>query len=144
MTRSQRIKQIVKLSENKERKAALEFANSQKVLNEYKARLQQLEDYRQEYLGYLKPGGELLSIKTIKERQAFICQIDEGIRMLKQQIDIHQLMNVNERDKWLKQKQQLDTMENIFERIHKAEKHIVEIREQIQLDEHSQRQSNHL
>ncbi len=141
MTRSQRIKTIVRLSENKERTAAREFAAVQKTLNDYKERLNQLQNYRQEYLEYLKPGSQAQSIKVIRERQAFILQIDEGIRLLTEQIKIQETMNCRERDKWLKEKQQLNTMENIFERFYKTEQQIVAMREQHQLDEHSQRQS---
>lgn len=139
MTRSQRIKTIVRLSENKERTAAREFAAAQKILNDYKERLKQLQTYRQEYLGYLKPGGQAQSIKHIRDRQAFILQIDEGIRLIAEQIKIQESMNSRERDNWLREKQQLDTMENIFERFHKAEQQIVVLREQRQLDDHSQR-----
>ena len=141
MTRSQRIKKIVRLSENKERVAAREFATAQKVLNGYKNQLHQLQNYRKEYLGYLKPGIQVQSIKFIREQQAFILQIDEAIRLIGEQIHIQEAMNCRERDKWLKEKQQLDTMENIFERFHKTEQRIIAIREQNQLDEHNQRQS---
>jgi flagellar export protein FliJ len=140
MTRSQRIKKIVSLSENKERAAAREFVAAQKVLNDYKDRLHQLESYREEYTDHMKPGGAAQTVTVIRERQAFIMQIDEGIRLLKSQIEIQERMNTRERDKWLKEKQQLDTMENIFQRFHKAEQHIMELREQNQLDELSQRQ----
>jgi flagellar export protein FliJ len=141
MTRSQRIKKIVQISENKERTAAREFAAAQKILNDYKERLSQLKKYRQEYLGFLKPGGQAQSIKVIRERQAFILQIDEGIRLITEQIKIQKTMNCRERDNWLKEKKQLDTMGNIFERFHKAEEQIVVLREQNLLDEHSQRQA---
>jgi flagellar export protein FliJ len=141
MTRSQRIKTIVRLSENKERTAAREFAVAQKTLNDYKERLNQLQNYRNEYLNYLKPGGQRQSIKVIREHQAFILQIDEGLRLLTEQINIQEAMNYRERDKWLKEKQQLDTMENIFERFSKTERQVAALREQNQLDELSQRQT---
>lgn len=140
MTRSQRIKKIVKLTENRERTAAREFASAQKTLQDFKERLQQLCAYRQEYLDYLKPNGETHSIRDIRQRQAFVLQIDEGVRMLKEQIKLQESMNTRERDKWLKEKQQLDTMENIFERFYKAEQQVVALREQHQLDELSHRQ----
>ncbi|MBL1140482.1 MAG: flagellar export protein FliJ [Proteobacteria bacterium] len=140
MTRSQRIKKIVNLSEKKERDAAREFATVQKILAEYKDRLKQLESYRQEYTIQLKPGGEVQSASMMRERQAFIIQIDEGIRLLKNQIQIQEAMNNRERENWLKQKQQLDTMENIFQRFHKTEQQMMILREQNQLDELSQRQ----
>lgn len=141
MTRSQRIKKIVKLTESKERIAAREFAAAQKSLKAFKERLEKLYEYRNEYLDYLKPGEKIHSIKDIQQRQAFVLQIDEGVRMLKEQIKLQESMNSREREKWLKEKQQLDTMENIFERFHKAEQQIIILREQHQLDELSQRSS---
>lgn len=141
MTRSQRIKKIVRLSENKERSAAREFATAQKTLNDYKERLAQLQEYRKEYMGYLKPSGQAQSITVLREHQAFILQIDEGIRLLMQQINLQESMNSRDRENWLKEKQQLDTMENIFERISKSERHVAALREQTQLDELSQRQT---
>ncbi|GJM04240.1 MAG: flagellar protein FliJ [marine bacterium B5-7] len=142
MTRSQRIKKIVRLSENKERSAARELAAAQKILNGYKERLGQLEDYRKEYMGYLKPGKQAQSITVLREHQAFILQIDEGIRLLIQQINLQESMSSRERDNWLKEKRQLDTMENIFERFSSAERQISALREQNQLDELSQRQNS--
>ena len=138
MTRSQRIKTIVKLSENRERTAAREFAAAQKVLNDYKDRILQLQGYREEYLEYLKPNGEILTAGKIQDRQAFILQIDEGIRLLSEQVRIQETMNSRERDKWLRQKQQLDTMENIYERFRNTERRIIELREQHHMDELSQ------
>lgn len=141
MTRSQRIKKIVHISENKERAAARDFAATQKVLSDYKDKLNQLESYRLEYTALMKPGGAAQTVSMIRERQAFILQLDEGIRMIKEQIRIQETMNSRERDKWLKEKQQLDTMENIFQRCYKTEQKIIAMREQHQLDELSQRQS---
>ncbi len=140
MTRSQRIKKIVSLSEKKERLAARQFAAAQKILNDFKKRLTLLMDYRQEYAEFMKPGGVAQPVTSIRERQAFIMQIDVGIRILNEQIAQQETMNIYERDKWLKEKQQLDTMENIYQRFHKTEQHIFALREQNQLDELSQRQ----
>jgi flagellar export protein FliJ len=140
MTRSQRIKKIVSLSEKKERAAAREFVAAQKILQEFKDKLKQLQNYRLEYTSYMKPGGEAQSVTMIRERQAFILQIDEGIRIIQHQIKIQESMNNQERDKWIKQKQHLDTMENIFQRFQKTEQHMMILREQNQLDELSQRQ----
>ena len=142
MTRSQRLKKIVNLTENKERAAAREFAAAQKVLSDYKDKLKQLESYRLEYTALMKPGGAAQSVTMIRERQAFILQLDEGIRMIKDQIQIQETMNNREREKWLKEKQQLDTMENIFQRCCKTEQTIMLLREQHQLDELSQRSSS--
>ena len=141
MTRSQRIKKIVNLAENKERAAARDFAATQKVLSDYKEKLKQLESYRLEYTSLMKPGGAAQTVSMIRERQAFIGQLDEGIRMIKEQIKIQETMNSHERDKWLKEKQQLDTMENIFQRCQKTEQKIIALREQHQLDELSLRQT---
>ncbi|MEM6999051.1 MAG: hypothetical protein AAF419_04355, partial [Pseudomonadota bacterium] len=66
MTRSERIKKIINLSENKERIAAREFIATQKVLTEYKERLKQLKQYRQEYTIYMKPVAHESSIQIVR------------------------------------------------------------------------------
>ena len=139
MTRSQRIKKLVKLKENNERIAARGFAASQKILDEYYQRLKQMLEYRQEYLGFMKMSTTTVSITSLRERQGFILQIDEAIKILKQEIENIRNMNDRERENWVQHKQQLDVMENIFERTRLIEKNQFAQREQRQLDEQSQR-----
>ncbi len=140
MTRSQRIKSIVKLKQNRERHAAKEFAATQSALASIRQRLQQMLGYRQEYLQMFGTRQEKISIKQMREQQAFILQLDEGIRMLNEQIRIQEKMNNQERQNWLNQKQQLDTMQNIFERCVQTEQQLQLLREQNSLDDLSQAQ----
>ena len=137
MTRSQRIKTIVKLKHNRERHAAKGFAATQLALANIRQRLQQMLSYKQEYLQMFVPEQQKISIKQMREQQAFILQIDEGIRMLNEQIRIQEKMSNQERQNWLNQKQQLDTMQNIFER---CQQRLQALREQNSLDDLSQAQ----
>lgn len=135
MTRSQRIKTIVKLKNHRERHAARSFAASQLTLANIRKRIQQLLEYREEYLQFFQSDGKKLSIKSIRDQQAFILQLDQGIAMLRQQLRIQEKMNDRERQNWIQQKQQLDTMQNIHDRCFQAEQQLRELRTQHTLDE---------
>lgn len=135
MTRSKRIQTIVKLKQHKERDAARQLAAAQSTLAGIHQRLQQMLTYKEEYLQLFKPKDRALSVNMLREQQAFILQIDQGIKLLREQLRIQEKMNEQERQNWLSQKQQLDTMQNIYESCHQAEQQLAELRAQHGLDE---------
>lgn len=135
MTRSQRIQTIVKLKNHRERHAARSFTASQLTLVNIRQRIQLLFGYRDEYLQFFKSGDKKLSINSIRDQQAFILQLDQGIAMLRQQLRIQEKMTERERQNWIQQKQQLDTMQNIHDRCLHAEQQLRELRTQHTLDE---------
>lgn len=135
MTRSQRIKTIVKLKNHNERTAARQFAASQVTLENIRQRILQLLEYREEYLQFFTSSVKKLSIQSVRDQQAFILQLDQGITMLQQQLRIQEKMNETERQNWIQQKQQLDTMQNIHDRCRQAEQQLLELRTQHALDE---------
>ncbi len=135
MTRSRRLQTIVKLRNHGERNAARSFANSQLTLQNIRQRVQQLLDYKAEYCQLFSRVQTKLSIQTMRDQQAFILQLDQGIKMLQQQLHAQEQMNEQERQNWIQQKQQLDTMQNIYERCATAEQMLQDLRSQHALDE---------
>lgn len=135
MTRSQRVQTIVKLNQHKERMAALKLADTQSSLYELKQRLRQMLSYREEYIQIFKVSEQCHSINTLRERQAFVLQLDQGIEILCEQVRIQEQMNEQERQSWIEQKQQLDTMQSIYKRCLSAEQQLQTLRSQQELDE---------
>lgn len=135
MTRSKRVQTIVKLNQHKERIAARQLADAQSSLDTIKERLQQMLIYRDEYTELLKENNKSVAMNVLRERQAFILQMDQGINMLREQLSIQEQMSEQERQHWLKQKTQLDTMQSIYERCLAAEVQLRALRSQQQLDE---------
>jgi len=135
MMRSQRVKTLVKLKNHNERTAARQFAASQLSLENIRQRIQQLIAYRDEYMQFFSSGERKVSIQAVRDQQAFILQIEQGITMLHQQLRVQEKMNEKERQNWIRQKQQLDTMQNIHDRCQQAEQQLAELRTQHALDE---------
>ena len=80
MKKSQRIKTIVELKENQEKKALEELGKSQTKRQEMLAQLENLQQYRREYLDKYKALGDAgLSAKRIMDYRAFISKIDKAI-----------------------------------------------------------------
>ena len=135
MTRSQRVKTIVKLKEHNERLAARRLIDSQSSLDSIKQRLEQMLKYREEYARLLKVSNQSHAMNLLRDRQAFILQMNQGINMLREQISIQEKMNKQERQNWIKEKQQLDTMQSIYENCLSVEQKLEVLRSQQQIDE---------
>ena len=135
MTRSQRVKTIVKLKEHNERLAARRLIDSQSSLDSIKQRLEQMLKYREEYARLLKASNQSHAMNLLRDRQAFILQMNQGINMLREQVSIQEKMNKQERQNWIKEKQQLDTMQSIYENCLSVEQKLEVLRSQQQIDE---------
>lgn len=80
MTKSQRLKPIIKLSDNRRQDAAKAVAVSRSVLDERQSRLADLSRYRDEYVSRLKNigvGG--ISASRIREYRVFLANLDGAI-----------------------------------------------------------------
>jgi len=140
MTRSQRFKTIVNLANTKERQTAILFAQKQKVLAEFEKKRALLETYRKEYSDKISSDkDQSFSGSWLREQQSFLIQIDEGIKMLTEQIQIQRQSNNHERAQWLQAKQQADAMENVLQKITRLENRIHDNRLQHELDDLSTR-----
>ena len=135
MIRSQRVKTIVKLKEHNERIAARRLIDSQSSLDSIKQRLEQMLKYREEYARLLKASNQSHAMNLLRDRQAFILQMNQGINMLREQVSIQEKMNKQERQNWIKEKQQLDTMQSIYENCLSVEQKLEVLRSQQQIDE---------
>ena len=135
MTRSQRVKTIVKLKEHNERLAARRLIDSQSSLDSIKQRLEQMLKYREEYARLLKASNQSHAMNLLRDRQAFILQMNQGINMLREQVSIQEKMNKQERQNWIKEKQQLDTMQSIYENCLSVEQKLEVLRSHQQIDE---------
>jgi flagellar FliJ protein len=80
MKKSQRINTIVELKKNQEKKALEELGKSQTKRQEMLTQLENLQQYRQEYLDKYKTLGNAgMSAKRIIDYRAFISKIDQAI-----------------------------------------------------------------
>ncbi len=81
MKRSKRLKPIAGLAHNSEREAAKALGQAVQVLNEGRDRLEQLKQYRQEYIArYEAMGSSGVSVAKINDYRAFLVKLRGAIQ----------------------------------------------------------------
>ncbi len=142
MTRTERLKPVVKHTDSKEKQALQQVAQSQAELEIEQGRLTQLQDYKLEYLQKKKYDIGVFTPIELQEFNRFMQQLEETIE---RQMDL-----VKQRHRELERKRQLWTetridskkMHRIVEKLQRQEFVDRERREQKMLDEFAQRRSN--
>jgi len=80
MTKSQRLKPVIKVSETRERDAARDLAESKRILTERQARLADLNSYREEYTARFSALGKSSTPAIqIHEYRVFLANLNAAI-----------------------------------------------------------------
>ena len=78
--RSERLRPVQKVAENREQDAAREMGKAHKHIEELQARLTELIAFREEYArNFLSLGTQGMSVEKMREYQGFIHRIDQAI-----------------------------------------------------------------
>ncbi len=128
--RTKRLQPLLKIASKKQDNAATVLASSNNELKQYQDKLEQMQQYRNEYTNNMS--SSTISIQLLRDKQKFIKQIDQAIEMLKQQIEQLRVKAAHDQTNWLQAKQKNDAYDKIIEKI--------EITEQKIQDEHEQRE----
>ncbi|QHS09244.1 flagellar export protein FliJ [Sinimarinibacterium sp. NLF-5-8] len=136
---SARLRPIQQIAEKKEQDAAARVRERQQLLTQRRARLQELMDYLAEY----DAPGQTLTVTMLINRQAFIDKLRQAIDMQTRLVEQAQQMLEAERDKWLGQRREVKTLEQLALQYQQRERAEEERRAQKQLDEFALRQYAH-
>lgn len=143
MSRSERMQPVAQVVQTRERDAARAVGLSQRLLDEQRERLRQLEQYRGEYLqNFQRQGSSGISGGQLRQWQQFIATLDQAIGLQRQQVV------AAERD--LQQKQRLwqqaltkqKAVDNVITRFRQEEERVRSKREQKEIDELALRRHN--
>ncbi len=141
MKKSARMASIVKVAESDEQRAAQALGKSQQQLDVHRERLEQLVDYRSEYVKQLQErasGG--ISVSQIQSYRAFISQLDLGIEEQHKVIDNMQLDVESKRQEWFARRSQTQAMDKVMSKYHYQEQLLEGKRDQKESDERAQGQ----
>ncbi len=121
--RSSRLTSVIKLAENREKRAALEVARTRKQLRYYEEKLTELRSYHEEYRRTItqeKLSG--ISTSQLKEYQYFMKQLDEGISQLSRKVLEQERFNRNDETLWMKARQRTDVLDKLVDKLKIIEK----------------------
>ena len=136
MTRSKKLKPVVKHVDNNEKSALEAVAFSQQKLQQQQHKLQQLNDYKNEYSQKLS-GAQAASVSAIqlKEFNRFFTQLNDTIIQQTQIVAMAQRELDLKRQKWKLTRSRSDAMHKIVDKIEASELQQAEKIEQKLMDE---------
>ena len=142
MTRTRRLAPVVQHTDNKERRALQEVAQSQAVFEGEQQRLTQLQDYKLEYLQKRKYDIGVFTPIELQEFNRFMQQLDQTIQQQMELVALRQQELDRKRDQWTATRIDSKKMHKVVERLKQQEFVEQERKEQKALDEFTQRKSH--
>ena len=136
MSRSTRLDIVAKLAKQREDQAAQALGQVRAQLENEENRLEELIQYRQEYLGYLdKQGAEGISMQQWRRTQGFIDQLADLAHRQQQAILSWRQREQQVLDKWRELYQRRKNIGQFIDKISTEEAIAADKKEQKQIDE---------
>ena len=140
MTRSNRLKPIVKVAESHEKEAARLLGVQQRLLDQHEARLGELLSYRKEYREqFQEVGKEGIKASKMHDYQSFLQRLNFAITQQRQMIEQAILGYEQHKQNWQGKRSRTQALDKTVERFKKQEEKEDDRKEQKELDEHAQR-----
>jgi flagellar FliJ protein len=139
MTKSQRLKPVTRVAENREQEAALAMAEAQQTLNECEARLNELVSYRAEYHMHYKAASSAgMEAAQIQDYRHFIAKLDQAISRQLALVDGARNVYEETKRQWFATRSKSLALDKVVTRYRHEEARSVERREQGEADERNQ------
>jgi flagellar export protein FliJ len=136
MKKSERLAVLVKIKEAKERDEARKFSEFQKVVQDKKKKLSDLEGYLEEYRGrFLEITRNGAAADKIRSCYAFISQLNTAIFQQKKTVRDAEDAVQEYRRNWIQAKQRMDILEKAISRFRDEELRYEKNKEQSFTDE---------
>ncbi|MDH5436797.1 MAG: flagellar export protein FliJ [Gammaproteobacteria bacterium] len=140
MTRSDRMKPIVKIAESHEKEAARLLGAQQRLLDQYETRLGELLTYRKEYREQFQQSGkEGIKASKMHDYQSFLQRLEIAIGQQRQVIEQTIAGYEQHKKNWQNKRGRTQALDKTVERFKKQERYEEDRKEQKELDELSQR-----
>jgi flagellar FliJ protein len=99
--KSERIKVLQRLADHREQEAAQKLGQAQQYLDLQQARLEELEQFRQEYTQRFDRDGRTgINGAALQEFQAFLVQLDQIIEQQRQHVELARSESQQQRHHW--------------------------------------------
>lgn len=136
MKRSQRLGPVVRVAENREQQAARSLGDSQSALSQARQRLDELKNYREEYIRRFHTNGAVgMSAVQMGDYRLFLSNLSHAVE---QQVGLVQQAAVvveQQRQQWLVRRGKVKMLGNVVSRFQTDEQRVVDRKEQLEQDE---------
>jgi flagellar FliJ protein len=140
MTKSDRVKPIIKVAENRERAAARALSDAQRIVQERQARLQDLIRYREEYRADMTARGRAgVSAQSLRGMLGFLGKLDQAVEQQDQAVKAAERELDEKRRQWLEKHFRAKALDHVRDRYLTDERRAANRKEQKESDERALR-----
>ena len=140
MSPSKRFKPVLRVAESHERKAAHQFGDSQRYMQEQEAKLEELRQYHREYLERFDTASRNgISAGQLREYQAFLAKLELAIKEQEAIVQASEQNRSVKKEAWQQKHIRSKVLDKVMQRYQEEERRAEEKREQKELDEKNQR-----
>lgn len=140
MKRSKKIKPVASHARQLEEEAARSFAQAQQVVVDFESQLQQLLDYRQDYLSRWSDVSQTrANILQLRDYQMFLEKLKSGITQATQMVEQSKQQCESVRQQWLIKRARCQALDKVLENHLHKEQQLVDKLEQQEMEELSLR-----
>jgi flagellar FliJ protein len=140
MTKSKRLKPLIKLAEEREQVAIKQYVETQKIHRDRQARLEELQSYKTEYQNrFVSADSAARSAFQFNDYLAFLSRLDSIITEQRRLVVQCEKELELKRKAWLKRREKAQALGKAAERFLNEERAIQNKREQKDADERAQR-----
>ncbi|MFW5453659.1 flagellar export protein FliJ [Thioalkalivibrio sulfidiphilus] len=139
MTRSKRMQPVANVVHNRQQNAARVMGERQRALDDQQQRLQELNNYRDEYARRFEDGGESMAGINMRDYRLFLSRLNEAIEEQARRVEQARAALEQSRGQWTATRVHSDAVNKVVERMQADERRDEDRREQKENDEFGQR-----
>ncbi len=140
MKRSQRLDPVIKVAENREQQAARSLGDSQSALSQTQQRLDELKNYREEYIQRFHATGAVgMSAVQMADYRLFLSNLSRAIEQQNGLVQQAIATVEQQRQQWFTRRGKVKMLGNVVSRLQTDEQRVVDRKEQREQDEYTQR-----
>lgn len=140
MTRSDRVKPVIKVAKNRERDAARVLSDAQRVVQAQQDRLRDLVKYREDYrAGFTQRGGAGVTAAQLRTLRGFLEKLDLAVEQQERIVREAQAELENKRRQWLEKHLRTQALDHVRDKYLSDEQRQANRIEQKDADERAQR-----
>lgn len=140
MTRSQRMKPVVQVTESRENEAAEAYSRARQALEQQKTQLQELVRYRGEYrLRFEEVGRTGMTGAQLQQMHRFLTQLDRAIEQQQRSLVTAERLCEQRQNSWNQARGKKKAVDKVVDRYRQQEELVDARREQKVIDEMAQR-----
>lgn len=145
MTKSDRLKPVIKIAENRERAAAKVLGEAQKVVQQRKKRLDELTSYRSDYCARFNGGQNApRPVAIIANFRVFLTRLDDAIVQQQKLLEASLRDLEQKKQRWLTERTKTMALDKVSTRLQTQERQQSDRKEQKETDDRAQRRPGSL